>query len=415
MGLKYFFKLIYPGLKGEDLDGLAEKYLREDRNHREDIISFRNFLGDKSPKTRYARLIAVRVFLDDNGISFPKRFFKNINGKRTEAITWEKVPTNEELKRIVEYLPMQGKALALLLSSSGMRIGESVQIKESDIKFNRDPVRIKIRAEYTKMGKRRIAFISPEAKEAVEEWLKYRDKYIKIADSKSTRYARVKSNSLFPFRAENFNTMWKIALGKANLLEIDEKTHRMTMRPHNLRKYFRLRVGRYGRDEAECLMGHQAGLNRIYANFDDAEERLEEVYKKSIGDLSIYQREVQVVQLDEEMKNKIRELEDQMDALIKSGHVKEAMNEAKITYLSVNDEKKTREIAQLKQKMKKKTEEDEELKRRIANIELDHQSLNTLKPYLEEIFNSTGLTWKFQDITSKNRKVTGELKSKRGK
>jgi len=132
-------------------------------------------------------------------------------------------------------------------------------------------------------------------------------------------------------------------------------------------------------------MGHQAGLNRIYANFDDAEERLAEVYKKSIGDLSIYNREVQVVQLDDEMKNKIRELEDQMDALIKSGHVKEAMNEAKITYLSVNDEKKTREITQLKQKM--------------TDMERD---LNNWKNTVED-FDKI-----IQQLISENRKLTVE-------
>ena len=414
-GLKFFFREIYPELKGEDLDVLSERYLAEDRNHREDVMDFKDSLKDKAPKTISNRLNSIRVFLDENGVSFPKRFFKNLNGKVNEAISVEKVPSNEELRRIIEYLPVHGKALALCLSSSGMRIGEAVQIGISDIELNRDPVRIKIRAEFTKTGKRRITFISPEAKQAVEEWLNYRDQYVKIADRRSWKHKRLKFNNVFPFSANNFNYVWNSALTKAKLSSIDSRTKRVSIRPHNLRKFFRLRVGRYGRDEAEALMGHQAGLNRIYANFDGAEERLAEVYKKSLSDLSIYNREVQVVQLDEEMKNKIRELEDQMDALIKSGHVKEAMNEAKITYLSVNDEKKTREIAQLKQKMKKKTEEDEELKRRIANIELDHQSLNTLKPYLEEIFNSTGLTWKFQDITSKNRKVTGELKSKREK
>ena len=67
-------------------------------------------------------------------------------------------------------MPIHGKALTLILASSGMRVGESVRLKLSDIEFDRDPVRIKIRAKYTKTGKRRITFISPEAKEAVEEW-----------------------------------------------------------------------------------------------------------------------------------------------------------------------------------------------------------------------------------------------------
>jgi len=48
-------------------------------------------------------------------------------------------------------------------------------------------------------------------------------------------------------------------------------------------------------------MEHQQGL-KIYANFDNVEERLEEIYKQAIPELSIFQRAVQVVQVNEEMK-----------------------------------------------------------------------------------------------------------------
>ncbi len=404
-GLKQFFKCMYPNSQ-ETLDTLSIKYLQESRDYRNDLLKFKDTLVDKAPLTRTARINSIRVYLDDNGISIPKRLQKHLNGKVNEAISYEKVPSNEELKRIIEYLPLQGKVLALVLSSSGMRIGEAVKLKIKDVDLTREIPKIRILAQITKTGKRRICFISPEAKEVVEEWLRYRDQYLVQARGRSAKHKRNEKDLgfLFPFHTGTFNFMWKNALRKAQLDEVDSKTGRLFMRPHNLRKFFRLRVGRYGRDEAEALMGHHAGLNRIYANFDDAEERLEETYKKAIEELSIYKREIQVVQLDEEMKNTIRELEDQVNALVTNGLAKDA----KITYLTVNDEKKTKEIVQLKQKMKKKTEEDEELKRRIANNELDIQSWNTLKPYLEEILNSTGLTWKSQDITSKNRKVTTE-------
>ena len=454
-GLRLFFESVYPEMKLDEekkkkdlglkknqslpadiqlsfLDIYSMRYLEEDRDHRDDIMNFKDSLKDKAPKTKKNRLNSVRVYLEENEIEFPKRFFKNLNGKVTNAISKEKIPTNDELRSIIEFLPTQGKALSLVLSSSGMRVGEAVQLTNRDIDINRDPVKINIRAEYTKTGKKRVTFISSEAKLAVQEWLNYRDQYVKQANARSYTHKRQDSEKIFPFTYQNFNRMWRIALEKAKLLEIDSRTNRASIRPHNLRKYFRLRVGRYGRDETECLMGHQTGLNAIYARFDDAEERLEEVYKKSIEDLSIYKRTVQVVQLDEEMKKTIRNLEDQVNALVHSGLAKDA----KITYLTVNDEKKTKEIDQLNDKImnmdrdihnwkmtvqdfdkiltsvrlkiKKKTEEDEETKRRIANIELDIQSWNTLKPYLKKIFNYAGENWESLDITSKNRKVTAE-------
>ena len=375
-GLRLFFESVYPELKNElekkrkeleealgktikfvppeiileYLDIYSSRYLTEDRDHREDIFNFKDSLKDKAPGSRTLRISSVRAFLDDNGINFPRRFFKNLNGKVNEPITWEKVPSNEELKRIIEYLPMQGKALALVLSSSGMRVGESVQIKLCDIDLKRDPVRIKVRTENTKTGKRRITFISPEAKEAVNEWLKYREQYLARAINRTQiEFRKDKTDNLFPFTADNFNMIWKNALTKAQLLEIDSKTKRVTMRPHNLRKYFRLRVGRYGRDEAEALMGHQAGLNKVYANFDGAEERLEKVYNQSIPDLSIYGRTIQVAQIDEETKTEIAELKHKVDILVQE----RAVNQAELRLLKdrVNewDEYKKRILAMEKE------------------------------------------------------------------
>ena len=110
------------------------------------------------------------------------------------------------------------------------------------------------------------------------EWLNYRDLYMKQAKGRSAKNKRGDKDLgfLFPFKSGTFNFMWKNALRKAHLDEIDPQTRRRYMRPHNLRKFFRLRVGRHGRDEAEALMGHQRGLNVVYARFSgvDGEERL---------------------------------------------------------------------------------------------------------------------------------------------
>ena len=323
-GLKKFFKVIYPE-SDEDLDILSEKYLSEERDHRDDILRFKESLEGYAPMTINTRLNAVRCFLDENGIEFPKRFFKNLNGKVKEAISAEKVPSNKELKRIIEYLPVQGKALSLVLSSSGMRVGEALQIKLSDIELSRDLVKIRIRAEYTKTGKRRITFIIPEAKESVKEWLSYRDQYVERALNRTRKELRKeKADNLFPFSPDNFMLMWHNALGKAKLLVRDKRTNRISLRPHNLRKFFRLRVGRHGVDEAEALMGHQKGLNKIYANFDDAEERLEEIYKKAIPDLSVYKRTIQEAKVSEELKSKVKLLEEQIKIVVQAGSIKDA-------------------------------------------------------------------------------------------
>jgi len=69
------------------------------------------------------------------------------------------------MKRIVEYMPINGKALALLLSSSELRLGEAIQLRQSNIDFDSEPVKVKVKAATTKTGKSRLTFMSMEAKE----------------------------------------------------------------------------------------------------------------------------------------------------------------------------------------------------------------------------------------------------------
>jgi integrase len=286
VALKQFFKLMYPG--GGDLDELSERYLREDRDYRDDLLRFKESMKGRAPSSKTVKIYAVRAYLSDNNIQFPRRFFKKLNGRSSDAISAEDVPSNEQLKKICEYLPVHGKALALLLASSGMRIGEAIELQIDDVELDREPARITIPAEITKNKKKRITFLTPEAVDAIEEWLTYRGQYVQQAGGRSARHKRDNYDGrLFPFSVSNFNEIWNRGLEKAGLLTKDPRTHRVTMRPHNLRKFFRLRVGRFGRDEVEALIGHQQGLHAIYARFvgQAGEQRLEDIYSKAIPEL----------------------------------------------------------------------------------------------------------------------------------
>lgn len=310
----------------------------------------------------------VHVWLEENGITFPKRFFRNLNGKLRDPITEEHIPTNEELKRIVEYMPIHGKALTLTLASSGMRIGETLQLTDVDIDFDHEPVKITIPARYTKIGKRRITFISPEAKEALVEWLSYREQYVQQANGRSAIHKRLQKDprTIFPFSQSNFNEIWKNALTKANLLVIDKRTRRMVTRPHNLRKYFRLRIGQYGRDEAEALMGHQQGLNAIYARFEGeyGDKRLREVYISALPQLSIYRSHVDA--------KKVQELENNVTTL-QTNVVKRL---GVIEFLQRNGKEKDAKIHEL-------TREVDQLKQHVTTLNEFAQQMQNLKIDIE--------------------------------
>ena len=56
-----------------------------------------------------------------------------ISIKKRSTATQEEVFTRDDIKRILLHLPLHGKALILLLVGTGMRVGEAIQLRLSDI------------------------------------------------------------------------------------------------------------------------------------------------------------------------------------------------------------------------------------------------------------------------------------------
>jgi integrase len=309
---RQFFTFIYPELRKRtrlaltELDNASVRYFTEQRDARNDIIMFRDSIQDKAPLTQQRQLATLTGYFKDNDIEFKKRFLKNLNGRKHDPLTNEKIPSHNDIRRICEYSPIHGKALILVLASSGMRIGEAIQLREQYIEHINDYVKIRIPAQIAKNRSRRISFLTPEATSALQEWLAYRPQYLIQSAERSSRHKKqYETDRIFPFSQQNFTShIWKNALKKAELLEYDENTDRMLIRPHGLRKFFRLIVGRHGRDEAEALMGHQQGLHAIYAKFvgPAGEQRLEDIYQQAIPELCIYDASKHTSQLQHDLE-----------------------------------------------------------------------------------------------------------------
>ena len=284
--LRGFFRISYPEMKDSELDNMSIKYLESKPDVRADLVKYRNSLDKKAPMTRLIFLTCVLRFLEDNEISLPKPFVRNLKGKGNDAISEEFVPDNSDLAKMCEYLPLIGKSMVLCLSSSGMRIGELLNIKIENLDLTKNPARISIPRDITKTKKARITFISSEAKQSVEEWLSYRSEWIRVQRERSI-YPIEDDGRLFQISEESFIKLWRRAIDKAKLLKIDQTTKRMTLHPHSLRKFFRTRGGWTNPDIAEALMGHIGGLKGVYTRFDQAEKALIEGYLAAEPNLSI--------------------------------------------------------------------------------------------------------------------------------
>ncbi len=132
-------------------EDLAARYLADDRDRAADLIRFAGTSTD-APTTTQTRAAAVLEFLGHHGIDLSDRDRRRIRGKlpRGGAVTRRGDVTHEMLRRIAGHLDEHGRALVLVLASSGMRIGEAVTVRLADLDLEASPAAIEIRSEYSK-------------------------------------------------------------------------------------------------------------------------------------------------------------------------------------------------------------------------------------------------------------------------
>jgi integrase len=282
-----------------------------------DLMRFAAHLHNKPPKTAKTYLGAIKEYLGYNGIEFTQRQLKTIRLKLPKGgvRTIENDMDRKIIQQILQHTDIKGRALFLTEASSGMRIGEALQIELDDVLpyLENNPVMISIRGEYTKTGEQRSVFISAEAKDALIEWLKVRKQYLKSAVNKNRGLinngnAKLKildDTRLFPFTDNNALEMWNNAVNNAGLLSIDKGTNRKQLRIHQLRKFFRsqLALG-CPVDIVEALMGHEGYLTEAYRRYTKAQ--MAEYYLKNEHYITIAQNQ-SVEAIKKEITNEMNE------------------------------------------------------------------------------------------------------------
>jgi integrase len=132
-------------------------------NHDDIFVTDNKTFKKKAPKT-------IRIY-----ISFLKSYLRKCHSIRITSedfkdyVTFPRILKERrkaisisQLRKIIKNADHERKALYLLLLSSGMRLGEALQLKKSDFQFG-IPTRINIRAEMTKTGESRETYCSQEA------------------------------------------------------------------------------------------------------------------------------------------------------------------------------------------------------------------------------------------------------------
>ena len=293
--LKRFFKAVYD-VKQVDLEECAQKYFSEKRNYEEDIKKLFIWLNGRPPMTVRLTLSCTRTFLSENNVELSDKFWRSITRRiqGSQARTKDRIPTNKELKALMMHLPIQGKSLFLTLASSGMRIGETLKLELDDIYLDEIPARVNVLGKYTKSGDRRTTFVSAEAEEAVNEWLKVRQTYLMQSIEKTKNrenggggYKNIEDQRVWPMEPSNAYAIWRGACDKAGFTKRDKETNRYEIHPHVLRKFFRTRMGlAIPVDAVEALIGHSGYLTKAYRKFSD--EELSKLYLQGESAVTIF-------------------------------------------------------------------------------------------------------------------------------
>jgi len=263
------------------------EYLKGEPDVTSDLRKFLVSLDGKPSKTVNNYVVVVKVFLQDHGIEVPANEWRKFRKrgflpKRVRAETQDKKPSKAELRRILNYADIKCRSLVLFLASSGARIGETLQLKISDLDLDADPPKATIRSDYTKGGVGgRIVYFSYEARDAIKDWLEIKDKTSRRAGG-----GTYKSERVFPWDDNSSRFMWNRACDKAGLGERDKVTGIRVHHLHTLRKFFRTNIG-LDLDFTHALMGHAEYLDDAYLRLEEKGE-IAKAYLAAMKNLSIY-------------------------------------------------------------------------------------------------------------------------------
>lgn len=322
-------------------ENMIDRYIEEKRNYPEDLGNFIVHLHDIPPLTARQTFIRVKEFFSYYDLELSSKELKFLRNKlpKGNARTVEKDMDVDTIRTIIQHLDVKGRALVLVLASSGMRINEALSVTLDDVDLNTKPACVTVRGENAKTGDTRITFMSAEAVQAVQEWLKVRADYLRSSANRNNglvKSGRGKSKTdeddgrLFPFSDQNACMLWDTALTRANLLSRDKTTNRKQLHYHQFRKFFISQLSLIvSKEIAETLAGHNGYLTGAYRRY--TKKQLAEEYLKGQHLLTI-QAPKELQQMESEFKAKLQGHSELLEHIVKENlQIKKHMDEMQQT------------------------------------------------------------------------------------
>jgi integrase len=302
----------FVGVDREDFDKLLEK---EPKLIQMDICRFITHMSKKiAPATLATYVAAVRKFMAMNDVVLN---WEKIHSFEPESVkVSEDRPYNhEEIKAMLEHANERNRAVILLMSSTGIRLGALPELRVKDLepinKYNIFKIWV-----YAKSRKSRyFTFCTPEARQAIESYLNWRKRLGEKITQESLLFRSDFNTQRIgvakPITTRTISTavsqLWVHAGMKKQHLKVHGYERNSVMTCHGFRKFLETEAFRAGMDHIYIrrLLGQSSGLEDAYLQISEKELLLGD--SKHTGYVGI----INQLTINEEnrLKEKVRVLE----------------------------------------------------------------------------------------------------------
>ncbi len=285
----------------------------------------------------------IKLFCDMNDIAINWRLVTRGIPKGRHA-SEDRVPTKEEIKKLLEYPDRRIKPIVLTMLSSGIRLGAWDYLKWKyvipimDEEKNSEIIAAKI-IVYAGDNEQYYSFITVEAYQALKDWMTYRESYGEKITGESwlmrnlwkttnMRYGSKTGLAQNPIRLRSSGVKSLVckALFQQNVrpvLRKGNKRHEFKAL-HGFRKYFKTNCEPFMKPaNVELLLGHDLGISKSY--YKPLEKDVLVDYLKAIDVLTFYSE-------NRQLSKKLHDLEEinQNNNYILKGKLEEKSEEIKL-------------------------------------------------------------------------------------
>ncbi|MFZ0697637.1 MAG: tyrosine-type recombinase/integrase [Nitrososphaeraceae archaeon] len=271
-GLGYFMDYLH--LPHDAYDKLLEK---DPKHIQMDICDFVTYLRKRGNASASVSVYvaAVNKFYAMNDIILNWKKIRSFMGEHEKTVE-DRPYTHSEIQTLIQHASPRNKAMILLMSSAGLRIGAISTLKIKDLepidKYNIYKISV-----YSRSRKSRyFSFCTPECRKSIENYIEYRRRWEERITEESPLFRTEFNNGIKYISTDRgkqiiINILRDTGLRKPPIEGKTQRSH--IMGNHGFRKFFETNAFKAGMDHMYLrrLMGQKSGLEDSYLKLSEEE------------------------------------------------------------------------------------------------------------------------------------------------